>query len=65
MQLGVEHGVFPAQVIKPFQEFWELRNRVAHGQAFEVDDALVLSLVSVGLEVLKLVSLEDRDGSSN
>jgi hypothetical protein len=64
-ELCVQNGVFPHSILRPFREFWNLRNRVAHGDAFEVDDAHVLSLVSIGLEVLKLVSLEERDGSSN
>jgi hypothetical protein len=38
---------------------------VAHGRAFEVEDSLILSLVSIGLEVLKLVSLEEDDGPSS
>ena len=65
MELGVQHGVFPAEVLKPFREFWDIRNRVAHGRAFDVDDSLILSLVSIGLEVLKLVSLEENDGSNS
>lgn len=65
MKLGVEKGVFPAEVLEPFQEFWSLRNKVAHGQAFEVDSSVIFSLVSVGLDVLKLVSLEEKDGTSS
>ena len=65
MELGVQHGVFPAEVLKPFREFWDIRNRVAHGRAFDVEDSLILSLVSIGLEVLKLVSLEENDGPSS
>ena len=65
MALGVEKGVFPEEVMEPFREFWELRNRVAHGQAFEVEPNVVQSLVSIGLEVLKLVSLEEENGSGN
>ena len=63
MPLGVEKGVFPEEVLEPFREFWELRNRVAHGQAFEVESNVVQSLVSIGLDVLKLVSLEEENGS--
>lgn len=65
MALGVEKGVFPKEVMEPFREFWELRNRIAHGKAFEVESNVVQSLVSIGLEVLKLVSLEEENGTGN
>jgi len=65
MTLGIENGVFPEEVLEPFREFWELRNRVVHGQAFDVEPTVVQSLVSLGLEVLKLVSLEEDHGTSN
>ncbi len=63
--LGVKNGVFPKEISRPFQEFWSIRNRVAHGMAFDVDPNLVMSLTSVGLEVLRLVSLENGDGPSS
>ncbi len=63
--LGVKNGVFPEEILKPFKEFWSIRNQVAHGMAFDVDSTLVMSLISVGLEVLKLVSVEKGDGPSS
>lgn len=65
LTLGIENGVFPNEALEPFREFWELRNRVVHGQAFEVESTVVQSLVSIGLEVLKLVSLEEDHGTGN
>jgi hypothetical protein len=62
IEIGVEHSVFPSVIVKPFKEFWNIRNQVAHGMAFGVDESLVLSLVSLGLDVLKLVSMEGGNG---
>jgi len=63
IDLGIHNGVFPKAIQEPFRAFWNLRNEVAHGMAFDVDTSLVLSLISVGLEVLKLVSVEEGNGS--
>lgn len=65
VELGINHEVFPNTMLRPFREFWDLRNQVGHGHGFEVDDGHVHALISLGLELLKLASLEDRDGSSN
>ena len=45
-----------AEILPAFQDFWSIRNSVAHGRALEVSDASVLSLVSLGTELLKVVS---------
>ncbi|MEX2121596.1 MAG: hypothetical protein WD847_18560 [Pirellulales bacterium] len=62
IEICVENGVFPKEILKPFKEFWNIRNQVAHGMASGVEESLVISLVSLGLEVLKLVSIEGGDG---
>lgn len=62
IEVGVQNGVFPKEIQKPFKEFWNIRNLVAHGMVFEVDESIVLSLVSLGLDILKLVSVEGGDG---
>ena len=60
---GIKKGIFSREIVKPIEEFWDLRNRIAHGAAFDVELATVQSLVSVGLDVLKLVALEETDGT--
>jgi len=63
VQLGVEHGVFPQQILGMVNDFWAIRNKVAHGMAFDVDTSVILSLNSVGLEILKLLSAQGDDDS--
>lgn len=63
--LGVRDGLYPPEILPAFREFWAMRNKVAHGQAFEVDRSLILSLVSIGTELLKIISTETPNGPSN
>lgn len=62
VELGVRNGVFPEEILKPFKEFWNIRNQVAHAMAFGVDESVVLALVSLGLDIFKLVSVEGGSG---
>jgi hypothetical protein len=55
---GIKAGLFPEEVLPAFRDFWNIRNRVAHGEAFEVSNASIVSLISLGTELLKLVSTE-------
>lgn len=56
VQAGVEGGVFPATLVPAVRDFWLARNEVAHGRAFEVPDATLLSLLSIGTELLATLS---------
>ena len=60
VEFGVEKQVFPAQVLSIFKEFWYVRNKVAHGQAADIDNDTILSLIAVGTDILKLVSIEKK-----
>lgn len=55
---GAERGVFSDEVVHAFRDFWNVRNRVAHAEAFDVDDKTILSLISLGTELLKVISTE-------
>ena len=61
VEAGVRADILPREVLPPFRDFWAVRNRVAHGDALEVDNSIIYSLVSVGAELLKMVSVEQRE----
>ena len=52
---AVTAGLIPEETVSAFRDFIEVRNKVAHGAAFDVDEATILSLVSIGIELLKIV----------
>ncbi len=73
LEVGVSAGLFPQEILQVFQGFWAMRNRVAHTEAFDVEDSTILALVSIGTELLKVISTERiteidvlcRDGSDD
>jgi ribosome-associated translation inhibitor RaiA len=58
IEIGIRLGVFPKELLPSFRDFWAVRNRVVHGEAFEVEDSVIFSLISLGIEILKLLSIE-------
>ncbi|MCK4394689.1 hypothetical protein KAX17_17445, partial [Candidatus Bipolaricaulota bacterium] len=61
----VRERVFPEEFLSAFRDFWAVRNQVAHGAAFDVPDSYILSLVSLGTELLKaLTSSVRKDGGA-
>lgn len=64
VELGVRRGIFPRQALAAVRDFAAIRNRIAHGEAFDVPDSTVLSVISLGVEMLKYLSVEPmaRDG---
>lgn len=60
---GVSAGIFPPEVLPAYNDFWELRNRIAHGLAFDVDTSTILALISLGTELLKLISAEKKEAA--
>lgn len=56
VEVGVQNKVFPYEFLLAFKDFSAVRNRVAHGQAFDVDDSTVLSVISLGTDLLKIAS---------
>ncbi len=55
---GVKAGIFTHEFSSAFRDFWTVRNRIAHGEAFDVNDNTILSLISLGTELLKVISTE-------
>ncbi len=65
--LAMKANLFPEDTISAFQDFFTVRNRVAHSAAFDVDESTILTLVSIGIELLKLVAtkkLQDTEAST-
>ena len=62
VNVGVSAGIFPQELMPAFRDFWTVRNRVAHGEAFEVESSNLFSLISLGTELLKMVSVKKTDG---
>lgn len=52
----VNAGIYDTAVLKSYQYFTDIRNRVAHGLAFDVPDSIILSIISLGTELLKVLS---------
>lgn len=59
VKLGTKEGVFSHQTYSAFLDFYMIRNKVAHGEAFQVNESSVLSLISIGVELLRLLSAEE------
>ncbi len=59
LELGVQKDIFPREFLTAFRDFWNVRNRVAHGAAFDVDDDYILSLIDLGTRLLKIASTAD------
>lgn len=65
VDLGIRYQVWTPDFGRAMRDFASVRNRVAHGEAFDVDDAYVYSLVSLGAQLLKISStplLKPGDG---
>ncbi len=58
VSIGVKAGLFSPELLPAFREFWSVRNRVAHAEGFDVPDSTILSLISLGTELLKFVSTD-------
>jgi hypothetical protein len=60
-------GIYSPVVLTSYVYFREIRNRVAHGLAFDVPDSTILSIISLGTELLKVLStkIEPRCPSSS
>lgn len=56
VEIGVREGVFPKEFLNAFRDFWVVRNQVIHSTVFNVSSAYLLSLVSLGTELLKALS---------
>ena len=56
LSLGVSRGVFSPPVLSAFRTFWELKGRISRQNHFQVDDAVLLTLISSATDLLKLIA---------
>ena len=56
LEIGIKEGLFPPTALSAYRDFQSLRNRIAHDYTFQVDNATILSLISLGSDLLKLLS---------
>jgi hypothetical protein len=54
---AVAHEIFSKDLLSAIDDFASIRNRVAHGEAFDVDDNVIYSLISLGIQILNMVSI--------
>lgn len=64
VELGVKHQIFPPEILSAFRDFSTVRNRVAHGAAFDIDDSYILSIISLGTQLFTVVSAIEPSASS-
>jgi hypothetical protein len=62
VEMGINLGIFPQDFLPAFRDFWSVRNRVAHGAAFNVEDSYILSLISLGTQLLRIASTSKKSG---
>lgn len=56
-RLATSQGILPKEFAPALDDFITVRNRVAHGEAFDVNDNVIYSLISIGTKLLELVSV--------
>jgi hypothetical protein len=56
LSYGVSRGVFSPPVLSAFRTFWELKSRISHRNHFQVDEAVLLTLIASATDLLKLIS---------
>ncbi|GHO49224.1 hypothetical protein [Ktedonospora formicarum] len=61
IETGIEKGLFPPTALSAYRDFQGIRNKIAHNYTFQVDNATILSLISLGSELLKLLSAKKPD----
>lgn len=63
IDIGVQQGLFPPTALSAYKDFQGLRNKIAHDYTFQVDNATILSLISLGSELLKLLSAKKPEAN--
>ena len=56
-RLATSQGILPQEFVPALDDFIAVRNRVAHGEAFDVNDNVIYSLISLGAKLLEIVSV--------
>ncbi len=59
-RLAIKQEILPQEFAPALDDFVAVRNRVAHGEAFDVNDNVIYSLISIGARLLEIVSVPLR-----
>jgi hypothetical protein len=54
-RLAVENEILPRDSAAALDDFSVVRNKVAHGEAFDVEESALYSLISIGANLLQLI----------
>jgi hypothetical protein len=60
IDLAAKADLLSRETASTFRDFLSVRNKVAHDAAFDVDETTIFTLVSIGIELLKIVSAKKR-----
>ncbi len=58
IEMGIERGIFPSTALSAYKDFRGIRNEIAHDYGFKVDTDTIFSLISLGTQLLKVLSTE-------
>ncbi len=63
LDTAVREGRIPQETASALRDFLSVKNKVAHAAVFDVDEATVLALVSIGIELLKIIAAKKRENT--
>lgn len=58
IEVGISKGLFAETILQPARDFWDVRNQILHGGSRGVDLSTVMSVLAMGVDLLKLLSAE-------
>ena len=60
---AAEKGLIALEMLSASHNFVSMKNKIAHDAGFEVDEDTILALISVGIELLKIISVKSSKAS--
>lgn len=54
-RLAIYNDILPRDAAAALDDFSAIRNKVAHGEAFDVEESVLYSLISIGTNLLQLI----------
>jgi hypothetical protein len=63
LDTAVKEGRIPQETASALRDFLAVKNKVAHAAAFDVDEATILALVSMGIDLLKIIAAKKRENT--
>jgi len=61
LDTAVREGSIPQETASALRDFLAVKNKVAHAAVFDVDEATILALVSMGIDLLKIVAAKKQE----